>query len=160
MRSHHRHVPLLAGPNGTLRVQDTGVTPDSIWQRFERRRAQLQSRSLKNSPRYSRAAYLIIPHHLHHVAEINSYLSGAASSECPSSTPFYRSRVAALANSGAPLWPYAPSHGCPPRHRWSPPFRQPLMGSFIYACALQRVDRHQLDGVCRPIGGGQVRDGW
>jgi uncharacterized protein (DUF433 family) len=65
-------VPLFADPYGTLRVQGTRVTLDSIVTAF---RAGRRRRRSHKSPSVSLAdVYLIIAHYLHHTGEIDSYL--------------------------------------------------------------------------------------
>ena len=68
-------VPLLANPYGTLRVQGTRVTLDSVVTAF---RAGATAKEIAQKfPSVSLAdVYLIIVHYLHHADEIESYLSG------------------------------------------------------------------------------------
>ena len=68
-------VPLIADPCGTLRVQGTRVTLDSIVTAF--RAGETAEEVAQKFPPVSLAdVYLIISHYLHHAAEIDSYLKG------------------------------------------------------------------------------------
>ena len=68
-------VPLFADPDGTLRVQGTRVTLDSIVTAF--RAGATAEEIAQKFPSVPLAdVYLIIAHYLHHAAEIDSYLSG------------------------------------------------------------------------------------
>jgi uncharacterized protein (DUF433 family) len=68
-------VPLVADPCGTLRVQRTRVTLDSIVKAF--RVGTTAEEIAQKFPSVSLAdVYLIISHYLHHAAKIDSYLSG------------------------------------------------------------------------------------
>ena len=68
-------VPLFADPYGTLRVQGTRVTLDSIVTAF--RAGATAEEIAQKFPSVSLAdVYLIIARYLHHAAEIDSYLSG------------------------------------------------------------------------------------
>jgi uncharacterized protein (DUF433 family) len=68
-------VPLFADPYGTLRVQGTRVTLDSIVTAF--RAGATAEEIAQKFPSVPLAdVYLIIAHYLHHTAEIDSYLSG------------------------------------------------------------------------------------
>ena len=69
-------LPLFVDLYGTLRVQGTRVTLDSVVTAF---RAGATAEDIAQKfPSVSLAdAHLIIAHYLHHAAEIDSYLSGA-----------------------------------------------------------------------------------
>jgi uncharacterized protein (DUF433 family) len=68
-------VPLFADPHGTLRIDGTRVTLDSIVTAF--RAGATAEEIAQKFPSVSLAdVYLIISHYLHHAAEIDSYLSG------------------------------------------------------------------------------------
>lgn len=67
-------VPLFADPYGTLRIDGTRVTLDSIVTAF--RAGATAEEIAQKFPSVSLAdVYLIISHYLHHTAEIDSYLS-------------------------------------------------------------------------------------
>ena len=68
-------IPLFADPHGTLRVQGTGVTLDSIVMAF-RAGATAEEIAQKFLPVPLADVYLIIAHYLHHTAALDAYLAG------------------------------------------------------------------------------------
>jgi uncharacterized protein (DUF433 family) len=68
-------VPLFADPYGTLRLQGTRVTLDSVVTAF--RAGATADEIAQKFPSVALAdVHLIIAHYLHHAAEIDAYLSG------------------------------------------------------------------------------------